>query len=410
MLNIIWIGLFLIAFLTALIRLVFFHDHAVFSTMLQSTFSSSAQAFDFALNLTGAMTLWLGIMNIGEKAGAIRILSRIIGPFFSRLFPQIPKDHPALGQIILNFSANMLGLGNAATPMGLKAMQSMQDLNEDKEKASNSQIMFLVINTAGFALIPVSIMVYRAKFHAANPADVFLPILLATLVSTLAGIIMVGIRQRIKLWDPVLLLWLLGIITVVGGVVYGASRLSMEQLSSASSFISSFILLSIMISFIGLGAFRKIDVYNTFIEGAKEGFLTVIKLIPYIVAMLVGVAIFNAAGCMGYLQKGLTIVLTYLGCPTDIVPAIPTAFIRPLSSSGASAITVDIINHGSVDSFAARLSSVIQGSSDTTFYIIALYFGSVGIKKTRYAITFGLLTDLCGFLAAIFMAYLFFKH
>ncbi|MFI5149823.1 MAG: nucleoside recognition domain-containing protein [Bacteroidia bacterium] len=410
MLNFIWIALFLLAFLVALIRLIFFHDHAVFSSMLQSTFSSSAQAFEIALNLTGAMTLWLGIMNVGEKAGAIRILSRIIGPFFSRLFPQIPKDHPALGQIILNFSANMLGLGNAATPMGLKAMQSMQDLNEDKEKASNSQIMFLVINTAGFALIPVSIMVYRAKFHAVNPADVFLPILLATLVSTLTGIILVGLRQRIRLWDPVLLLWMLGIIAVVGGVVYGASHLSMPQLSSASSFVSSFILLGIMVTFIGLGAYRKIDVYNTFIEGAKEGFLTVIKLIPYIVAMLVGVAIFNAAGCMDYLQKGLISTLTFLGCPTDIVPAIPTAFIRPLSSSGASAMTVGIINQSGVDSFAARLSSVIQGSSDTTFYIIALYFGSVGIKKTRYAVTYGLLTDLCGFLAAIFMAYLFFKH
>ncbi len=410
MLNVIWIALFLITFLVALMRLIFFHDYAVFSSILQSTFSSSSQAFEIALNLTGAMTLWLGIMNIGEKAGAIRILSRLIGPFFSRLFPQIPKDHPALGQIILNFSANMLGLGNAATPMGLKAMQSMQELNEDKERASNSQIMFLVINTAGFALIPVSIMVYRAKFHAANPSDVFIPILLATLFSTFAGVLMVGIRQRIKLWDPVLLLWTLAIGTVIGGVIYAASHLTMAQLSAASSFASSFILFGIMIAFISLGAYKKIDVYSTFIEGAKEGFLTVIKLIPYIVAMLVGVAVFNAAGCMEYVQKGLTSILVFIGCPTDMVPAIPTAFIRPLSSSGASAMTVDIINHSGVDSFPARLSSIIQGSSDTTFYIIALYFGSVGIKKTRYAITFGLLTDLCGFIAAIFMAYLFFKH
>jgi spore maturation protein SpmA len=355
------------------------------------------------------MTFWLGIMNVGEKAGAIRILSRIVGPFFSRLFPQIPKDHPAIGQIILNFSANMLGLGNAATPLGLKAMQSMQDLNEDKETASNSQIMFLVINTAGFALLPISIMVFRAQYGASNPTDVFIPILLATLFSTFAGVLMVSIRQKIKLWDPVILAWILGIVVFVGSIIWGLSRLDSKQIATVSSLTSSLILFGIIAAFISLAAYRKVNVYDVFIEGAKDGFQTVIKIIPYLVGMIVAIGVFRSSGCMGFINQGIMKLFTALGCNTDFVSAIPTALMRPLSSSGASSLTVDLIHQpGGVDSFPARLSSIIQGSADTTFYIVALYFGSVGIKKTRYAISYGLLTDLAGFLAAIGMAYLFF--
>jgi spore maturation protein SpmA len=409
-LNYIWVGFFLISFVVALVRLIFFHDYEIFHKIIDGTFDDSTAAFQFALKLTGAMTLWLGIMNVGEKSGAIRILSRIISPFFSRLFPQIPKDHPALGQIILNFSANMLGLGNAATPMGLKAMKSMQDLNEEKETASNSQIMFLVINTAGFALLPITIMIVRKEYKAVNPTDVFIPILLATLFSTFFGVFLVALRQRIKLWDRVLIFWTLGIGVIVATLVWFATKLTADHLSKASNLISGFILLGIIVSFIGLATYRKVNVFDSFIEGAKEGFQTVLKILPYMVGMFVAIGVFRAAGCLDFIMGGLRQVFLAMGCKTEFIDAIPTALMRPLSSSGANTITLDLIKHNGVDSFAARLSGVIQGSSDTTFYIVALYFGSVGVKNARYAITYGLLTDLAGFVAAIFMAYLFFGN
>jgi spore maturation protein SpmA/spore maturation protein SpmB len=407
-LNYIWVGFFLIAFVVALVKLIFFGDTEIFYHIIEGTFASSKGAFELSLSLTGAMTLWLGIMNVGEKAGAIRIFSRFIGPFFSRLFPQIPKDHPALGQIILNFSANMLGLGNAATPMGLKAMQSMQELNEEKTSASNSQIMFLVINTAGFSLLPISILVFRAANHSANPTDVFIPILLATLFSTFAGVLMVAIRQKIRLRDPVLISWAIGIAAVVGGIVWAAAHTTPEKLSIASKLVSGLLLFGIIAFFFSLALYRKVNVYDTFIEGAKEGFLTIIKLIPYLVGMIVAIGVFRSSGCLTLLTEGIKHGFLALGCNTDFVDAIPTAIMRPLSSSGATSLTVDLMTTHGVDSFPARLSSIIQGSADTTFYIVALYFGSVGVKNSRYAITYGLLTDLAGFVAAIFMAYLFF--
>lgn len=407
-LNYIWVGFFLISFIVALIKLIFFGDTEVFSRIIDGTFSSSKTAFEISLGLTGVMTLWLGIMNIGEKGGAIRILSRVISPFFSRLFPEIPKDHPALGQIIMNFSANMLGLANAATPIGLKAMQSMQDLNKDKEKASNSQIMFLVINTAGFALLPMTILTFRAQYHAKNPTDVFIPILLATLFSTFFGVLIVALRQKIKIFDKVLISWALGLGLVVSAIIWGVTRFDSDQVAKASKLGSSLILFGIIISFISLAFSRKVNVFDAFVEGAKEGFQTVIKIIPYIVGMLVAIGVFRSSGCMDFLMNGFRHFFLAVGCNTDFVDAIPTALMRPLSSSGASGLTIDLMNTKGVDSFPARLSGIIQGSADTTFYIVALYFGSVGVKNSRYAITYGLLTDLAGFIAAIFMAYLFF--
>ncbi len=407
-LNYIWVAFFVVAFLVALAKLIFLGDTEIFYRILMGTFDISKFAFEFSLGLTGMMTLWLGIMNVGEKGGAIKILSRLISPFFSRLFPQIPKNHPALGQIILNFSANMLGMGNAATPMGLKAMQSMQDLNEDKEKASNSQIMFLVINTAGFTLLPLTIIAIRTQAQAASSTDVLLPILLSSFFATFVGVLLVCIKQKIKIFDKVLMLWALALCTLVSLIVFGVTRLTPVQVSKVSNLGSGLLLLSIITSFIGLAAFRKVNVFDAFVEGAKEGFQTVIKIIPYIVGMLVAISVFRSSGCMDYLSSGLRHFFLFLGCNTEFVDAIPTALMRPLSSSGANGLTLDLIKTHGVDSFASRLSSIIQGSADTTFYIVALYFGSVGVKNSRYAITFGLLTDLAGFIAAIFMAYLFF--
>lgn len=409
-LNYIWIGFFLIAFIVALCRLIFLHDVDVFYRIINGTFVSAEGAFQFSLGLAGAMTFWLGIMNIGEKGGAIGMLTKVINPFFRRLFPEIPKDHPALGQIILNFSANMLGLANAATPMGLKAMQSMQDLNPEKEKASNAQIMFLVINTAGFALLPMTIMIVRAENHAANPTDVFIPILLATLCSTFFGILIVALRQKIKLWDKVLISWALGIGLIVTGIIWMATRLNAARLEHVSKLASGFILFGIITLFLSLAMKRKVPVFDSFVEGAKEGFQTVIKILPYIVGMFVAIGVFRSSGCLDALMGGFQRVFIALGCDTQFVDAIPTALMRPLSSSGSTTMTLDLIKSHGVDSFASRLSGIIQGSSDTTFYIVALYFGSVGVKNARYAITYGLLTDLAGFIAAIFLAYLFFGH
>ncbi|MBI3500749.1 MAG: hypothetical protein HY063_03055 [Bacteroidetes bacterium] len=406
-LNYIWVAFFLIAFVVGLIKLIFFGDTEVFGKIVDGTFSSARTAFEVSLGLTGALTLWMGLMKIGEQAGAINFLSRIIGPFFRRLFPEIPKDHPAFGQIILNFSANMLGLGNAATPLGLKAMQSMQELNPEKETASNSQIMFLVLNTAGFTLIPVSIMAIRAQQKAVDPTDVFVPILICSYCATLIGIIAVSLWQKIL--DGVMLLWLTIVTAIMAGVVYFFYSLPPAEKTLFSGVSGNIILFSIVVAFIGAGAYKKINVFSAFIEGAKDGFSTVIKIIPYLVAMLVGISVFRACGAMDYLISGISHAIAYCGLNTDFTPSLPIAFMKPLSGGGTQGLTVDAIKTYGVDSFVGKLSSIMYASADTTFYIIALYFGSVGIKKTRYAVAGGLIADFAGVIAAILVAYLFWK-
>lgn len=408
-LNYIWIAFFVIAFVVALLKLIVTGDTEVFKTIIDATFSSSKMAvMDISLPLVGVMTLWLGLMNIGEKAGAINFLSRIVGPFFNKLFPEIPKDHPANGQIMMNFSANMLGLDNAATPLGLKAMNGMQELNPNKDTASNAQIMFLVLNTSGLTIIPVTILAQRAILGAADPSDVFIPILIATYFSTITGLIAVSIWQKINLFNRIVMTWLLCISAAIGGIIWYFSTLEQEQIATISKVSANVILLTIIVSFI-LGALRKkANVYDTFIEGAKSGFETAIKVIPYLVAMLVGVAVFRASGAMDYLVNGIAYVFSVLNMNTDFVGALPTALMKPLSGSGAKAMMIEAMQTHGPDSFVGRLSCVFQGAADTTFYIVALYFGSVGIKKTRYAVTAGLIADLAGVIAAIYISYLFF--
>ena len=408
-LNYIWVGFFVIAFIVALLKFLVTGDTVIFKTIIDATFDSSKMAvMDISLPLAGVMTLWLGLMNIGEKAGAINFLSRIVGPFFNKLFPEIPKNHPASGQIMMNFSANMLGLDNAATPLGLKAMGSMQELNPNKDTASNAQIMFLVLNTSGLTIIPVTIMAQRAIMGAANPSDVFIPILIATYFSTMIGLLTVALWQKINLLNVIVLSWLLGISAIIGGIIWYFSTLDAASITKVSTFAANFILLAIIVSFI-LGAVRKkVNVYDAFIDGAKTGFETAIKVIPYLVAMLVGVAVFRASGAMGYLVEGIGYIVSSLGFNTDFVPALPTAFMKPLSGSGAKAMMLDAMKDGNADTFVGRLSCVFQGAADTTFYIVALYFGSVGIKKTRYAVTAGLIADLAGVIAAIYISYMFF--
>lgn len=408
-LNYIWIAFFVVAFVVALFKLILTGDTIVFQTMIDATFASSKMAvMDISLPLAGVMTLWLGLMNIGEKAGAINFLSRIVGPFFNKLFPEIPKNHPANGQIMMNFSANMLGLDNAATPLGLKAMGSMQELNPNKETASNAQIMFLVLNTSGLTIIPITILAQRAIMGSVNPADVFIPILIATYFSTIVGLITVAIWQKINLFNGIVMTWLIGISAAIAGIIWYFSTLSPAEISRTSGFVANFILLLIIVSFI-LGALRKrVNVYDAFIDGAKSGFETIIKIIPYLIAMLVAIAVFRASGAMDYLVNGVAYVIGALGFNTDFVPALPTAFMKPLSGSGAKAMMLETMKVHGPDSFVGHLSCVFQGAADTTFYIVALYFGSVGIKNTRYAITAGLIADLAGIVAAIFISYLFF--
>lgn len=408
-LNYIWIAFFVIAFVVALLKLIVTGDTEVFKTIIDATFSSSKMAvMDISLPLVGVMTLWLGLMNIGEKAGAINFLSRIVGPFFNKLFPEIPKNHPANGQIMMNFSANMLGLDNAATPLGLKAMNGMQELNPNKDTASNAQIMFLVLNTSGLTIIPVTILAQRAILGAADPSDVFIPILIATYFSTITGLIAVSIWQKINLFNRIVMTWLLGISASIGCIIWYFSTLEQEQIATISKVSANVILLTIIVSFI-LGALRKkANVYDTFIEGAKSGFETAIKVIPYLVAMLVGVAVFRASGAMDYLVNGIAYFFSVLNMNTDFVGALPTALMKPLSGSGAKAMMIEAMQTHGPDSFVGRLSCVFQGAADTTFYIVALYFGSVGIKKTRYAVTAGLIADLAGVIAAIYISYLFF--
>ncbi len=407
-LNYIWIFFFGAAFLVALFRLVFEGDTEVFSAMIKSTFDMSKTGFEISLGLTGVLTLWMGIMKIGERGGAVGVMSRVIQPFFRRLFPELPKDSPAHGSIMMNLAANMLGLDNAATPMGLKAMQQMQEVNPDKQAASNAQIMFLVLNTSGLTIVPVSIMVYRAQLGAANPTDIFIPILIATYFSTLAGLIAVSIYQKINLWDRVILAYLGGISLVIGGVIWYFSSLDREALTLASNLASNLILFGIIISFIGMAAWKRINVYNAFIDGAKGGFATAIKIIPYLIAILVGIGVFRASGAMDILMSGIERMVVGLGFDAGWVNALPTALMKPLSGSGARGMMVDTMTTFGADSFAGRLASTFQGATDTTFYIIAVYFGSVGIKNTRYAIPCGLIADLAGVIAAIVVAYLFF--
>jgi len=407
-LNYIWVGFFLTAFVIGIVKLVFFHDVEVFSNIMNATFEYAKTGFEISLGLTGVLTLWMGLMQIGEKGGVVKIFSRAVGPFFHRLFPELDKDHPAIGSIMMNMSANMLGLDNAATPLGLKAMKEMQSTNRNKDVASDSMIMFLVLNTSGLTLIPVTIMVYRFQMGAADPSDIFIPILLATSFSTLAGLISVSIYQRINLLDKVIMSYLGGFALLIGTVIFFLSQMSREEIATVSNVAANLLLFSIITSFILLAVIKKVNVYETFIDGAKDGFNIAIKIIPYIIAILVAVGVFRASGAMDMLIGLIQNVLVSLNIDSDFTGALPTAFMKPLSGSGARGMMVDAMNTYGADSFVGRVSSIVQGATDTTFYIIAVYFGSVGIRKTRYAITCGLIADFAGITASILLAYLFF--
>ena len=408
-LNYIWIAFFVIAFVVALVRLVFWGDLEVFPAIINSTFDSSKTAFDISLGLTGILSLWLGIMKIGEQGGVINLFSRILGPLFSKLFPDIPKGHPVTGSIFMNLAANMLGLDNAATPLGLKAMEGLQELNPRKDTASNPMIMFLVLNTSSLTLIPISIMVYRAQLGASQPTDVFVPILLATFFSTLAGIITVSIYQRINLLNRTILLFLGGTSLLIGGIIYFFTTLGRAQIDAYSTTFANVFLFVIIVGFILAGVRKKINVYNAFVDGAKEGFQTAVRIIPYLVAILVSIGVFRASGSMDFLIQGISSLIDWCGIDNQFVGALPTALMKPLSGSGARGLMVDAMSTYGADSFVGWLACIIQGSTDTTFYILAVYFGSVGITKTRHAVPCGLLSDLAGILAAIFICYLFFN-
>lgn len=409
-LNIIWLIFFFGAFIACMVQWIAFGDTQIFNKTIMGAFDMSKTAFEIALGLTGILSLWLGIMKIGEKAGAVQILAKIVSPLFSRLFPEVPKDHPVVGTMLMNISANMLGLDNAATPMGLQAMKQLQELNpnEDKTVASNSQIMFLVLNASGLTLIPVSIMTYRAQMGAANPSDVFLPILLSTFFSTIAGIIAISFFQKVKLKDPVTVAWLGGLSACVIAIMVYFSHLTAEAIGTTSLFISGIVLLGLIVAFMALAVYKKVQAYEAFVEGAKDGFHTAVMVIPYLVAILVGVAVFRSSGAMDLVMNGISWVLACFGIGNDVVPALPTAFMKPLSGGGARGMMIDAMKTFGADSFAGRLSSMFQGATDTTFYIIAVYFGSVGIKKTRHALTCALISDAVGIISAIAIAYLFF--
>ena len=408
-LNYIWIAFFVIAFVVALIRLIFWGDTQVISEIMNSTFSSSKTAFEISLGLTGILSLWLGIMKIGENGGLISALSRWLSPVLSKLFPEIPKGHPVMGAIFMNISANMLGLDNAATPLGLKAMKELQELNKDKKVASNPMIMFLVINTSGLTLIPISIMVYRAQLGAAQPTDIFVPIMVSTFCAAIAGIIATSLFQKINLFNKAIFLFV-GIISVlIGGVICLFSILSKEEIGTYSTLFANVFLFSIILCFIASGIRKKINVYETFVEGAKEGFSTAVRIIPYLVAILVGVAVFRASGTMDLIIKGIEYLVKLSGLDSSFVGGLPTALMKPLSGSGARGLMVDAMKTYGADSFVGRLSCIFQGSTDTTFYILAVYFGSVGIRKTRHAVACGLIADLAGVITAISVCYLFFS-
>src|SRR5688572_4658308 len=385
-LNYIWVSFFIIAFAVALAKLILFNDTTVFPAMLQSTFDMAKTGFEISIGLAGVMSLWLGLMKIGEKGGMVPLLSRVVGPFFSRLFPEIPKNHPATGSIIMNFSANIFGLDNDATPLGLKAMKEMQEINPDKDTASNAQIMFLVLNASGLTIIPISIMADRAMLGAANPTSIFIPTLIATFCSTFVGLLYVCIRQKINLFDPVILAYIIGMLIFIVGIIF----------------------FSIIISFIVLGLRRKIPVFETFIEGAKEGFATSIKIIPFLVGILVGIGVFRASGVLTNIEDGIAWCLAAMGVNTDFVPALPVALLKPLSGQGARSMMIEVSKVYGPDSFVANIASIFRGCAETTLYLLALYFGSVGVRKTRYAVTGGLIADLAGVIGGIFVGYLFF--
>ena len=408
-LNYIWLAFFIIAFAVALFKTIFEGDLEVWSTIMSSSFTSAATAFEISLGLTGILSLWLGLMKVGERAGVIGFFGRMISPLFCRLFPGVPKGHPAMGSIFMNVSANMLGLDNAATPLGLKAMQELQTLNKEKDTATDAMIMFLILNASGLCFIPIGIMMYRAQAGATNPTDVFLPILMATFISTMVGIVALCIRQRIRLADPVLLSWLAGMAAIIAGIVWFFSGMDGESVARYSGFIANALLFGVIIAFLGSGLWKRINVYESFIEGAREGFKTAVTIIPYLVAILVAIGMFRASGAMDLLTEWTTWAVASVGLDTEWVEALPTALMKPLSGSGSRGLMVDLMTAHGADAFVSRVSASIQGSTDTMFYVLAVYFGSVGIRKTRYAVTYALMADIAGSLAGIFAAYLFFK-
>ena len=407
-LNYVWIAFFLIAFVVALFKLIFLGDQQIFQAIVNGTFDTAKTGAEISLGLIGLMSFWLGIMKIGEKGGMINIFARLVGPFFNKLFPEIPKNHPALGSVLMNFSANMLGLDNAATPVGLKAMKELQELNPNKDVASNAQIMFLVLNASSLTLLPITIMAYRKEAGAADPSDVFIPILLATFFSTLVGLVVTAIYQRINLLNKVILAYIGGLTIFIGSLLYYFSTLKQEEINVISQVASNVILFTVIISFIALAFYRKVNVFESFIEGAKEGFEVAIKIIPYLVGILVAVGVFRASGAMDYLVQGVSAVVSWMGFDTRFVEALPVAFMKPMSGSGARGLMIDLMHAKGADDFASRVACVIQGSTETTFYVLAVYFGSVAIKKTRHALPAALLAELAGVIAAIIIAYIFF--
>lgn len=409
-LNYVWLAFFLISFVVALFKLIVLGDTTVFSTVMTSMFDSAKTGAEISLGLAGIMTFWLGMMKVGEKAGMIEVFAKAVTPFFSKLFPSIPKGNPAMGSMLMNFSANALGLDNAATPLGLKAMKQLQEINKEPETASDAQIMFLVLNTAGITLIPTSVIAIRLAQHAANPADIFIPTLIGTLISFISGMIAVALYQRLNLFKlPVLIF--LGIFGGLLAVLYYAMHnLPAEQIATYTSLIGGLVIFSIIVSFLTLGLIKKVNVYDVFIEGAKEGFQTSVMIIPYLVAMLCGIAAFRATGCLDYVTGAIGAVVSWMGLNTDFVPVLPVGIMKTFSGGAARGLMVDTIVHYGVDSFQGKLASVIQGSTETTFYILAVYFGSVNIKNTRYALTCGLIADVVGLIGAIIIGYIFFWH
>lgn len=407
-LNHIFVAFFLVSLIVALVRFIVFGDVSVFDEMVQASFSQSKNAFEIALALTGVLALWLGLMKIAERSGLIGKLAQVSSPILSRLFPSVPKDHPALGNIFMNISANLLGLDNAATPLGIRSMESLQTINQQKDKASDAMIMFLAINASGLTLIPSSIMAYRLQAGAANPADIFVPVLIATFASTLVAILAVGIKQRIDFFQKPLLLFLLSSLLFIGGVIYAGCTLPPETFSSISTAFASILLFGIMCGFVVSGLRARINVYNAFIEGAKDGFGTAVTIIPYLLAMLVGIGIFRASGAMDLITEGLRKLIDFFGGDMKFVEGIPTMLMKPLSGSGARGLMVDAMQTYGADSFVGRLCSIVQGSSDTTFYVVALYYGAVKIRNTRYTVSYSLLADLAGALTAIAVTYIFF--
>ncbi|MGK9116634.1 MULTISPECIES: nucleoside recognition domain-containing protein [Sphingobacteriaceae] len=407
-LNYVWIAFFLIAFVVALFKLIFLGDQEIFQAIVNGTFDTAKTGAEISLGLIGLMSFWLGIMKIGEKGGMINIFARLVGPFFNKLFPEIPKNHPALGSVLMNFSANMLGLDNAATPVGLKAMKELQELNPNKDTASNAQIMFLVLNASSLTLLPITIMAYRKEAGAIDPSDVFIPILLATFFSTLVGLVVTAIYQRINLFNKVIIAYVGGLTILIGGLLYYFSTLSQEEINAISQVASNVILFTVIISFIALAFYRKVNVFESFIEGAKEGFEVAIKIIPYLVGILVAVGVFRASGAMDYLVQGVNAIVSGAGLDTRFVEALPVAFMKPMSGSGARGLMIDLMHAKGADDFASRVACVIQGSTETTFYVLAVYFGSVAIKRTRHALPAALLAELAGIIAAIIIAYIFF--